>query len=262
MGLGPAESLAQTGMPSQLALGTLGQGNMDISALLANLVGAGQPTDIEPIQSAARSFLGGERSRLREEMGAKRNFDTDIYGAYARAEGNTAAQLGTLQFQAQEAAKDRAAPGLTAGVSGVSQQLNNILQTFGGLFNLEDASRSAARGETEGGRTAEILTWLAGLQGPVGNVGQSTSDSVAANVGILGCWCAAVYYDWFTEEWWNARTWIMDGWNDLQGRLFRAFYLRHGEELAELLRTQAWVRDQLRPLFEWCEQRGRVMRNG
>ena len=262
MQLGPGEQLAQTGLPSNMALGALGRGNAGLDALLGNLYASGQPTDIDPIIQASRSFLGGERSRLREEMGAKRNFQSDIYGSYARAEANTAAQLGTLEFQAQEAAKDRAGQNLTSGIAGVSGQIQNILQTFGGLFGLEDAARSAARGETPGGRTADILSWLSGLQGPVGNVGRSESDamSIAGNASFMGCWAAAQYYGWFTEEWWNARYWIMEGWNTLQGQLFRAFYLRHGEALAELIRTTAWLRDQLRPLFEWCERCGRELR--
>lgn len=260
--LGLGEQLGLAGAPSQMALGALGNSNQSISQLLANLVGAGQPTDIGPIVDASRQFLGGERARLREEMGGQGSFDTDIYNAYARAEGNAATQLGTLAFQSQEAAKDRAAPGLTSGVAGAGQQINNILQTFGGLFDLEGAARSAYRSESPGGRVAEILTWLAGLQGPVGNVGSSESDSTSANVGIMSCWGAAVYYGWFTEEWWNARTWIMDGWNTLQGRLFREFYINHGEALAEIMRADTAVRDCLRPLFTWFEQCGKELRYG
>jgi len=258
MPLGPAEQMGLEGIPSELALNSLGSNQEGIASLFQNLYSAGQPTDINPIVNAAQSFLRGERTRLREEMGGRGAFESDINAAYARTEGDTAAQLGTLDFQAQEAAKERASGNLTSGLQGVALDVNNILQTFGGLFGLEDASREAARSETAGGRTADVLSWLAGLTGPVGNVGSSESESF----NWSACWVAAEYYGWYTPEWWNARTWILEGWNTVLGRLFRAFYLVHGPVVAQLVRSSEELRERWRPLFVWCERCGRELTRG
>lgn len=257
MQLGPAEQLAGSGVASNLALNQMFGANQGIGSLLQALGGAGTPTDIAPIQSAASRFLGNEYANIDQAMG--QNFQSDQTAAKYRTAGDVASQLGTLEFQAGESAKDRQIASVAPGLAGYTQQLSNIMDTFGGLFGLEDASREAARSETAGGRTADILSWLAGLTGPVGNVGESKSDSW--NFG-MGCWVAAEYYGWYTPEWWNVRTWIMEGWNTVLGRLFRAFYLVHGPVVAQLVHTSEELHERLRPLFVWCEQRGREMNRG
>lgn len=256
MGLGAAEQMAASGVPSQLGLGMLGQGMGDINALMQSLRGSTQATDIAPIQTAAQRFLGDEQRRLAEQMGMAGAFKSDIYGAGLQAAGDVAAQLGTLQFQAEEAAKQRAIEAMPAGLAGVSGRVSNLVNTFGQLFGLEQAARSNVRAESPGGRTADIISWLTGLESPVGNVGSSSSWQWSM------CWGAAVYYGWYTPEWFNARRWIMEGWNDLVGRAFRALYLAYGPQLAEMLRRSNELRDYFQPLFVWCERRGREMTYG
>ena len=96
--------------------------------------------------------------------------------------------------------------------------------------------------------------------------GASTSSTSSGSGGgaiaslFSSCWVAAEFYGWHTPEWWNARNWIVDGWQGEFADAFRAFYLRHGEWWAKQVRENRVVRFLTRPIFVWAERKGRDLR--
>jgi len=93
----------------------------------------------------------------------------------------------------------------------------------------------------------------------------TTMDPMAAIAGIGGglmsmCHVAAEYYGWFTPEWWNARNWIVEGWQGDAAEEFREVYLKDGPKMAERVRNEPAYAKTLRPLFDWARDMGAKMK--
>jgi hypothetical protein len=96
----------------------------------------------------------------------------------------------------------------------------------------------------------------------------TTMDPMAAISGIAGgamsmmgpCYVAAEYYGWFTPDWWNARDWIVEGWQGDEAEEFREVYLKDGPEMAERVRNDPAYSSTMRPLFDWARDMGKEMK--
>jgi len=96
----------------------------------------------------------------------------------------------------------------------------------------------------------------------------TTMDPMSAISGIAGgamsmmpgCYVAAEYYGWFTPEWWNARNWIIEGWQGDAAEEFREVYLKDGPKMAERVRNEPAYAKTLRPLFDWARDMGAKMK--
>lgn len=95
---------------------------------------------------------------------------------------------------------------------------------------------------------------------------QTSADigGIVSGVGgaLMGCYVAAEFYGWFTPNWWDARNWIVEGWQGDEAEEFREVYLREGEDLAKRVREDDGYRERLRPMFEWAREQGSKMRGG
>jgi hypothetical protein len=80
--------------------------------------------------------------------------------------------------------------------------------------------------------------------------------SNSINMGAGLCWCAAVYFGWYTPDWWRARNWIVAGWRGPVAWLVRRIYPRVGVRLAIVLRSHRWLRKIVAPFFIWAAKQG------
>lgn len=133
---------------------------------------------------------------------------------------------------------------LLAPLSGAGSSIG----AAGGGANLAFGS-----GATAGGAGATT----AGATGAGAAGGTSAASTVAAGAAAA-CHCAAEYFGWHTPEWYAARWWILVGWpkQSMLGRAWRAFYVRHSERLARLVRRSSVIRNVLHPLFVWASRKG------
>jgi hypothetical protein len=98
--------------------------------------------------------------------------------------------------------------------------------------------------------TAEKLSEFSNMLG--NPVMQSRGESSGMNVGVISCWTAAVFFGWFTDQWFAARRYVMEE----APESFREFYLTHGRELAAAIQRDPELAAEWRPVFEEFAARG------
>lgn len=95
------------------------------------------------------------------------------------------------------------------------------------------------------------------------DIGGMVSGIAGGAMSMMGgCYVAAEYYGWFTPDWWNARNWIVEGWQGDKAEEFRDIYLKDGPEMAERVRNEPAYAETLRPLFDWARDMGEKMKEG
>jgi len=112
-----------------------------------------------------------------------------------------------------------------------------------------------------------IMGYLSSLSGnPLTAESTTTSQTtdygqIASGIGgAMMCHVAAEFYGWGTPDWWDARNWIVEGWQGEEADDFREMYQRDGKELAKRVREDDGYRDSVRPMFEWARAQGAKMR--
>ena len=155
---------------------------------------------------------------------------------------NAAQQRLQLPFQASQASQ---------AFQGSLQNFRSNLQQqgFENRLRLADLAGRQGIGLASIGGTGELAGALQSFKP------QLQTISKAGGGGV--CWCAAVYFGWFTPDWYAARNWIVSGWRGPLASLFRRIYIQHGERMAGWLRRSRVLRGAARPFFSWCAVRGK-----
>jgi hypothetical protein len=214
-------------------------------------------TFFDPAAAAFESsFINEGLPQIREQLGLF-NTDTNAEILRQRRQGFTdiANQANQLRFQTGL----EAAPllGLTT-----SNLANIPLAAAQDLEAQALAARQGQRAESPGGGAIELLAAIQGLESPFGTAGRGSQSASNFNFGLLTCHAAAEYYGWYSPSWYAAREWIWHAWTGLAAEAFRRFYGRYSKELAYLIRTNAQVREAMRPLFDWFRRMGEGVVNG
>ncbi len=104
------------------------------------------------------------------------------------------------------------------------------------------------------GGSEKLSEFMQFLGGPIM---ESQSRGESMNFGFFSCHAAAVYFDWFTLDWFLVRNWIWQRWEGDGAAEFRSFYQRNGRRLAKALRSDASLRAEWRPIFEGFRDRAK-----
>lgn len=189
------------------------------------------------------NLYSGNRARERGHMmqgaqmlpGVSQAFQTEVGGTYrAGAEASQFAQsqldeaVNRFNFYQQEP---------SARVS----QYSNIIQRQGAIPGTQTVNTGA------------------GASG-IGSVIAGVGSLMAAFAGM--CHVAAEFYGWFTPDWFNARSWLLDGWQGAEAERFRSVYREHSESMAERVREDSGYAKAIRPLFDWAREMGSQMDGG
>ena len=173
-----------------------------------------------------------------------------------RAQQNLSRGLSNLYGGAYEAERGRMTSGL-GQVGDLAYRDISALQAVGQARQgqeqreLDDMTARFQQGQNA---PYELLQQQAGLIG--GPTVLNRQYGSGTNVG-LGCHAAAEYFGWFTQDWFYARDWIIDGWKGDEADKFRSFYLRNSAELAAEIRDDPDLKEEWRGIFEAFRNLGR-----
>jgi len=232
----------------------------------------------EGVDMAERNIAAGMRGaeRYAKQVGASRGAARSFQG-----------EMNAYSNVQRQAALDRSNV-LSQGSQALSQAASFMTTQFAPQFANASAALARSWAAGEAGTRDEYIAAVGNLNNAVANfsgqlsqmyqeqamlskqlAAQSKADTKALVGGIVGsalgaagsaaggmCWAAAEYFGWFTDEWWNARTWIVDGWTTTLGRMFKRFYGKHGRKMAWAIRNVPGVRMALKPLFVWAAKKG------
>ena len=205
--------------------------------------------------------LGQGLTQLREELAPQlglRGSDTPIQdrgGLLAREalnqQGRLAATLAANRAQQQVQLPFQASQQSQAFQGSLQNFRSNLQQQgFENRLRLADLAGRQGIGLASIGGTGELAGALQSFKPSTGTI----SSGKSSGGGV--CWCAAVYFDWFTPEWYAARNWILTDWRGPLASLFRRIYIRHGERMAGWLRRSKVLKVTAKPFFRWCAERG------
>jgi len=241
------------------------QTQLDVQQQLASLIG-----DLPDVSATGiESYKAQEKDRLLSELNL---YVDEASGAAMRqanfANYNPGRVLGDLEEARVRGSQDadlaslEYALSMLGGMQNLSTARTGQLQGYISAPQQYMAQLAGIRGSGLNAPTQAVAPqMIPGLTGrALGELGGFASDvgeMVGAAAAAYGsCWCAAVYYPYFTPNWWDCRTWITEGWSTPVGRTFRWLYLRYGERMSRVLKRRKLLRDVARPLFVWIRRKG------
>jgi hypothetical protein len=157
---------------------------------LAPLAGAGGATDIAPIVAARKAdYFNNFLPQLKEgAAGAQGLFSTDWSGQADREWATQEAQLGQLDFNALEAAKERQLRAIPMYAQQATTRAALPLSVGSDALNLATAGRNAVAQARPGNDVLNLISTLGGLAGPnvpfvQGYNPQSSTSGLASALG-------------------------------------------------------------------------------
>jgi len=216
-------------------------------------------------RSYKRSMIPGIDSRFggSGRFGSYAHQDEDLQGKRVLSQelGKLGKQFYFDDYQQERGAQDaaaQAAPGLAMADYDYLRPMGEVGQQSD-VYSQQLLDDLVARFEFEQNEPWERISLYSQALGtsPVMS-SQSSAENSSLNVGIMSCWAAAEHYGWYTTEWWDAAIWINILWpaQSPLGRAFLAWYKKHGQVLAKLIRENDDVRKATEPLFGWAREMG------
>lgn len=188
-------------------------------------------------QAEANSLLNFPLASA-QVFGAQSQGQQSLANAIASFQQSLGAQ--NAQFQAQNAfTTGQLGTGLANFFSG-SSAISGLGNVLGALPGRTDNSFGRIFGRNAAASLGQTL-----------GTGGANAILTGASAGIAaGCWVAAELYGWFTPEWYSARRFIFERWEGALADGVRAFYLKHGPALAEMVRQSPALRAMVKPWFD------------
>lgn len=202
------------------------------------------------------------------------SFASDVLGPIGALRQEALMRGLTAEEQAMGAARDRSVSAIMPSIAAEYAPIEEALNVGGSRRSIAAEQSAEAYNKWLQGQAwnnpwmSQYLPLALGTSAyvPVTDTGGSDiggilggTGSLLGGIGMLAaafCHGAAVYFGWFTPQWFAAWRWINFGWNDATGLAFRAWYQRNSRQLAALLRVNRELRDKLSPIFEWAAKMG------